>query len=112
MSKYSFGDDSRDGVLPHESFFAKSALLTCLTYRGAPPLEMHLSPVICLLTLVKCTVDLNALLKFLAAAPNLEHLVLLNALPYMFECVSCVHVSLPHLMELYWFQLWVFEVLL
>ena len=95
-----------------EFFFGESPLLARLTYRGALPLETHLSPRIRSLTLAERAVDLDALLEFLASAPNLEHLALLNAVPYTFECASRAVVSLPRLTELHWFQLWVFEGLL
>jgi len=48
-----------------------------------------------------CVVEaLDTLLAFLATAPNLEHLALLNAVPCTFECASRALVSLPRLMEL------------
>jgi len=112
VSEYGFDNDSSDGVLLRESFFGKSMLLARLTFCGALPLETHLSPAICSFTLIEHSIDLDALLGFLAAAPNLEHLALLNAVPYPFECASRVLVSLPHLTELHSFQLWLFESLL
>jgi hypothetical protein len=112
VSEYGFDNDSSDGVLPRESFFSESVLLARLTFRGALPLETHLSPAIRSLTLIEHSVDLDVLLGFLAAAPNLEHLALLNAVPYPFECASRVLVSLPHLTELHSFPLWLFESLL
>jgi hypothetical protein len=112
VSEYGFDNDSSDGVLPRESFFGKSMLLAHLMFCGVLPLETHLSPAIHLLTLIEHSIDLDALLGFLATAPNLEHLALLNAVPYPFECTSHMLVSLPHLMELHSFQLWLFESLL
>jgi hypothetical protein len=112
VAEYGFDNDSSDGVLPCESFFSKSVLLTCLTFRGALLLETHLSPAICSLTLIKHSVNLNVLLGFLTTAPNLEHLTLLNAVPYPFKCTSHVLISLLHLTELHSFQLWLFESLL
>jgi hypothetical protein len=112
VSEYGFNNDSSNGVLPRESFFGESVLLACLTFHGALPLETHLSPAICSLMLVEHSIDLDVLLGFLAAAPNLEHLTLLNAVPYPFKCMSRVLVSLPHLTELHSFQLWLFESLL
>ena len=112
VSEYSFDNDSSNRVLPRELFFSESVLLARLTFRGALPLETHLSPAIRLLTLIEHSVILNMLLGFLAAALNLEHLVLLNAVPYPFECTSRVLISLPHLTELHSFPLWLFESLM
>jgi hypothetical protein len=112
VSEYGFDNDSSNRVLPHESFFSESVLLARLMFCGALPLETHLSPAIHLLMLIEHSVDLDMLLGFLATAPNLEHLVLLNTVPYPFECASHVLVSLPHLTELHSFPLWLFESLL
>jgi hypothetical protein len=112
VSEYGFDNDSSDGVLPCESFFSESVLLACLMFHGALPLETHLSPTICSLTLIEHSIDLDVLLGFLAATLNLEHLALLNTVPYPFECASCMLVLLPHLMELHSFPLWLFESLL
>ena len=112
VSEYGFDNNSSDGVLPCESFFSESVLLARLMFRDALPLETHLFPAIRSLTLIEHSVDLDVLLGFLAAAPNLEHLALLNAVPYPFECASHVLISLPHLTELHLFLLWLFESLL
>jgi hypothetical protein len=101
VSEYGFDNNSSDRVLPRELFFSKSVLLTCLTFHGTLLLKTHLSPAIRLLMLVEHSIDLNALLGFLATALNLEHLALLNAVLYPFECASHVLVSLLHLMELH-----------
>jgi hypothetical protein len=112
VSEYGFNNDSSDGVLPCESFFSESVRLACLMFRGALPLKTHLSPAIHSLMLIEHSIDLDVLLGFLAATPNLEHLVLLNAVPYPFECASRMLISLPHLTELHSFPLWLFESLL
>jgi hypothetical protein len=47
MSEYGFRDDSRNGVLPPQSFFALSRPLTQLTFHACLPLKTHLLPSIC-----------------------------------------------------------------
>ncbi len=102
MIKYGFPDDSRfDGPL---SFFDKSKFLTELTFRGALPLQTHLSPIIRSLTLADRVVDLDKLLRCLATAPNLEYLVLLDSVPHMFDPSTRPMVTLNGLKELHWFQ--------
>jgi hypothetical protein len=112
VSEHGFDNNSSDGVLLRESFFSESVLLTHLTFCGTLLLEIHLSPTICSLTLIEHSVDLDVLLRFLTATPNLEHLTLLNAVPYPFECTSHVLISLLHLIELHSFLLWLFKSLL
>jgi hypothetical protein len=112
VSEYGFNNDSSDRVLPHELFFSESVLLAHLTFRSMLLLETHLSPAICSLMLIEHSINLNMLLRFLAATPNLEHHALLNAVPYPFKCTSCMLVLLLHLTELHSFPLWLFESLL
>src|SRR6267142_579556 len=109
MSEYGFRDDSRDGVLPPQSFFASSRLLRQLTFRACLPLDTHLSPSIRSLTLAERAFDLDALLACLAAAPNLEYLALLNSVPHTYECAPRTPVALRRLRELHWFQVWVID---
>jgi hypothetical protein len=108
VTEYGFRDDTRGRKLPARSFFS-SRVLTQLTFRGAVPLETHLSPSIRSLTLAERSFDLDALLACLSAAPNLEYLALLNSVPHTFECAARTPVSLPLLRELHWFQVWVFD---
>ncbi|KAI9507125.1 hypothetical protein F5148DRAFT_1285609 [Russula earlei] len=108
MSEYRFQDDSHDCVLPPSSFFPESESLTHLTFRSALPLQTHLSPAIRSLILSDRAFDLDALLGCLEAAPNLEFLALLNAVPYTFLSGPRSLVSLNRLRELHWFQVRVY----
>ncbi len=102
MIEYGFPDDSHvDGPL---SFFDESEFLTELTFRGALPLQTHLSPAIRSLTLADRVVDLDELLRCLAAAPNLEYLALLDSVPHTFDPSTRPVVTLNGLKELHWFQ--------
>ena len=107
MIEYGFPDDTPvDGPL---RFFDESASLTELTFRGALPLQAHLSPAIRSLTLTDRVVDLDALLGCLAAAPNLEYLALLDSVPHTFDPSIRPVVTLLALKELHWFQGRVFD---
>jgi hypothetical protein len=81
MTEYGFLDDTRvDGPL---NFFNESEFLTELAFRGALPLQTHLSPAIRSLTQgrrPRCT-----FLSCLSAAPNLEYLALLDSVPHTFD---------------------------
>lgn len=107
MIEYGFPDDSRaDGPL---SFFDESECLTELTFKGALPLQTHLSPAIRSLTLADRVVDLDVLLGCLAAAPNLEYLALLDSVPHTFDPSTRPVVALNALKEFHWFQGRVFD---
>jgi hypothetical protein len=107
MIEYGFPDDTRvDGPL---NFFDESEFLTELTFRGALPLQTHLSPAIRSLTLADRVVDLDALLGCLAAAPNLEYLALLDSVPHTFDQKTRPVVTLHALKEFHWFQGRVFD---
>ena len=106
MNQPGWHDDTQYGPLPsRESFFGESEFFERLTFRAVLPLPNHLSGTIKSLTLADRVFDLDALLKCLDAAPNLEYLALLNSVPHTFEPASRgFAVSLNRLRELNWFQ--------
>lgn len=107
MIEYGFPDDSRvDGPL---DFFDESEFLSTLTFRAALPLQTQLSPAIRSLTLTDRVVDLDTLLSFLGAVPNLEYLALLDSVPHTFDEKTRPVVALPALKEFHWFQGRVFD---
>ena len=107
MIEYGFPDDSRlDGPL---DFFADSEFLNTLTFRAALPLQTQLSPTIRSLTLADRVVDLDTLLGFLGAVPNLEYLALLDSVPHTFDASTRSVVTLHALREFHWFQGRVFD---
>ena len=106
MNQAGWHDDTQYGPLPsRESFFGESEFFERLTFRAVLPLPTHLSGNIKSLTLAERVFDLDALLECLDAAPNLEYLALLNAVPHTFEPTARGFVvSLNRLRELNWFQ--------
>ena len=107
MIEYGFPDDSRLDGPP--DFFADSELLSALTFRAALPLQTQLSLTIRSLTLADRVVDLDTLLGFLGAAPNLEYLALLDSVPHTFDESARSVVTLHALREFHWFQGRVFD---
>jgi len=80
MSEYGFSHDGHDGLLSAHSF-AESAHLVRLTYCTCCPSRRTAPPTIRSLTPAERAIDLDVLLACLATALNLEHLMLLNAVP-------------------------------
>ncbi len=106
MTEYGWHDYADDDpLLSRESFFSESDFLERLTFRSVLPLPTLLSCNIKSITLSDRVFDLDALLKFLDAAPNLECLDLLNCVPHTFQFTARGFlVTLNRLRDFNWFQ--------
>ena len=106
MYEFGFPDNSHDEELLRLSqcFFNQLESLTELTFRGALPLQEHLSHTIRSLTIADRVFDLDEMLACLEAAYNLEYLALLDSVPHTFQSTRRPLVELSRLKEFHWFQ--------